>query len=403
MHARTCAHMRATSHVRAQGVCCSICPGGSGVPAMAWPVWTLGPRDVYVGQADHALDWAEQHSAAIVNCAHIDYDWAPSCDRRWLNLNFRGSLNGRTWAQRVEGCLRFAFAALERSEPVLFHCRQGKHRSGAASAIVIALLEGISYGKAVELYVSARGLGAYDAAKCEGIGQKLDLHGLVAGLQEEGFCASQIQAVTRYPSPAVPKRMPTQGPKLPLQPGSGVPASAGPSSPLRPKPPPGPPPVAAAESTTTTAAKAMATIPRPSSTPRGAYLSPGSGVLGSDASRSRSRSRSRRSRSRSHSPQLTDDRAWQCPVCDTINPRSKMRCTSRSCGARRPLLQRFRDGDWFCQECGNHNFKCRSICNNPHCTTVEFKPGDWMCPRCNNLNFASRLVCNTKKCRLPKP
>ena len=430
---------------------------------MAWLIWKSGSREVYVGEKVHALDWAKQHEAAIVNCADVDYDWEPKCDRRWLNVNCKGTLNGRTWIQRIEGCLKFVFSALERSEPVLFHCKHGKHRSGATSAMVIALLEGIPYIEALERYCTKRGLDDRDAAICEEIGKNLDLNDVVVRWQEEGWCEHHIQVATRSPSPAparspspvqeqspvqeeqmpVPKQKPTRGsvlqemsvvktlwplppPRLPLQskarPGSGVAVSgAGPSSPppKRPRPPPErPPPMGApmgariTTSSVTAAAKAMATMPQPPSFPRGirfpvtiprrTLARRDSGVLGY-AKRKRIPRRRSRSRSPDSSPQLTDDGAWQCPWCDTINLRSKMFCTSKSCGADRPLLQTFIPGDWFCPSCGNHNFTRRSICNNPHCITVEFKPGDWRCPRCYNINFASRLVCNIRTCREPKP
>ena len=366
---------------------------------MAWLIWKSGSRKVYIGEKVHALDWAKQHEAAIVNCADRDYDWDPHCDRRWLKLwNFRGTLDGRTWIQHIEGNLRFVFSALERGEPVLLHCRKGKCRSGAATAMVIALLEGISYFEALELCVNKRGLDARDAAGCRDIAQKLDLSGVVDRLREEGFCKHHIQVATKSPSPPVPtkspeqkqpeqKQMPTRREvhevsveklwpnptRLPLQtkalPGSGVPVSeAKPSSPPQPRlprPPPGLPPPRLllsriSSSTTTTEAQAMAAMPQPPCSreitfpvvtfPQ-ATASLDSGVLGPDASR--------RSRSRSPSPELTDDRAWQCPECDTINPRSKMFCTSKSCGAGRPLLQHFRPGDWFCPACGKHNFRRR--------------------------------------------
>ena len=74
---------------------------GAGAAAMAWLVWKSGSRKVYVGAKYHALDWAKQHEAAIVNCADVDYDWEPKCDRRWLNVNCKGTLNGRTWIDRA--------------------------------------------------------------------------------------------------------------------------------------------------------------------------------------------------------------------------------------------------------------------------------------------------------------
>ena len=122
---------------------------------------------------------------------------------------------------------------------------------------------------------------------------------------------------------------------------------------------------------------------------------PGSGVPARSGSPSGSRSRS--------PPQNWDERAWQCPQCESMNHRSFMFCHSWDCGESRPLMQQKLPGDWFCFVCGNHNYERRRSCNNTHCETMQHKPGDWHCPACGNHNFAVRTVCNKKTCRARRP
>ena len=58
---------------------------------MPWRIWESGNgARLYVGSADDAVR-AGGHVARIVNCANVDYPYAPACSRRWLNLNFRNS------------------------------------------------------------------------------------------------------------------------------------------------------------------------------------------------------------------------------------------------------------------------------------------------------------------------
>ena len=59
-------------------------------------IWQYGRSKIFVGGCDSAVGWAAEHLPVIVNCADVDYEWAPTCPRRWLNLNFKGDLNGRT-------------------------------------------------------------------------------------------------------------------------------------------------------------------------------------------------------------------------------------------------------------------------------------------------------------------
>ena len=53
--------------------------------------------------------------------------WHESCVRFWTNLNYKHSLYGVAWAQRLSNVLRFALAALVRCGNVLIQCHRGKH------------------------------------------------------------------------------------------------------------------------------------------------------------------------------------------------------------------------------------------------------------------------------------
>ena len=53
-------------------------------------VWQNALASIWVGSAEDAVSaWAGDTGQRIVNCAHQDYPYNPSCLRRWLHLNFR--------------------------------------------------------------------------------------------------------------------------------------------------------------------------------------------------------------------------------------------------------------------------------------------------------------------------
>ena len=111
-----------------------------------WLIW--GGRmqceaAIYVGGCDDALQWAARCAHSIVNCANIDYPWAQHCSRRWLNLKYRGSLNGRTWEQRMRSVTEFCLNALVNNEVLLLHCRVGRHRSGAFCSFLLAFITAV--------------------------------------------------------------------------------------------------------------------------------------------------------------------------------------------------------------------------------------------------------------------
>ena len=288
---------------------------------MPWCIFGDSQGSLFVGGHEDAVDWAEEHAEAVINCADIDYPHAESCRRRWLNINYRGRLNGRDWNQRMRAVLTFLLECLVREDCVLIHCRVGRHRSGLFAVLALMFVLGLSWDEACDVYFEKRiGLTRHDMSKVRGHRLKQDLLALRAKLQHEGFCDDQLKKLRR---PA----------------GSGVPAR----------------------------------------------------------SRSPSRSRSR------SPPQNWDERAWQCPRCESMNHRSLMFCASWDCRESRPLMQQKLPGDWFCSVCGNHNYERRRSCNNTHCETMQHKPGDWHCPACGNHNFAVRTVCNKKTCRARRP
>jgi hypothetical protein len=58
----------------------------------------------------------------------------------WLNVNYKGTLNGMLWEARAKAALTLIVQTLCSGENVLVHCRHGKHRSGVVTITSIALM-----------------------------------------------------------------------------------------------------------------------------------------------------------------------------------------------------------------------------------------------------------------------
>ena len=109
----------------------------------------------------------------IVNCADQDYEFAPGCDRMWLNLNFRGQLNGRSWSRRLAACVKFCVHHWVLGYHVLVHCKQGKHRRGAFCSLLCALLDNATIQEGMQTYFASRGLEQHDQRIVDRICTKL--------------------------------------------------------------------------------------------------------------------------------------------------------------------------------------------------------------------------------------
>ena len=197
-----------------------------------------GPR-LFVGNADSAVDWAAEIRPVIVNCANIDYPATPVCRRLWLNLNFRGELNGRTWHQRMHRSVEFCLTASAESNDVLAHCLSGRHRSGAFASLIVALLNGTSYNDGLDTYFEKRQLlSQRDVDKVRGIAEKLGLCILVESIRSE-YSELISKTVTPRPSSAPPPYPPAGSSGVPVL----RPRPTAVSSPSRSRSIPGPVPL----------------------------------------------------------------------------------------------------------------------------------------------------------------
>ena len=214
---------------------------------------------IYVGGCDDALQWAARCAHSIVNCANIDYPWASHCSRRWLNLKYRGSLNGRTWEQRMRSVTEFCLNALVNNEVLLLHCRVGRHRSGAFCSFLLAFMAGIDYEQGCHIYFKGRqGLTAHDQRVVQRADAEGGLQKLLEEFNSDAFCQTQrVQLSSRrctpvptpmpmqcptsasacfgVPAPPFRKPMPTQGTASLAPSSSGVPAGCTPAR--KPRPP----------------------------------------------------------------------------------------------------------------------------------------------------------------------
>ena len=173
-----------------------------------------GVSRLWVGDQDSALGWASANRARIVNCANINFEFAHDCERRWLNLNFRGELNGRSWQQRVEACVLFVLQGLgEANSNTLLHCKSGRHRSGSFGSLVLALVEGTSFKQAMEKYFEVRQLTQHqDQNIVKTLAHRLDLQSVLESLRSKkvvhSVLVSMIERMTyrilKLPPPPPP-------------------------------------------------------------------------------------------------------------------------------------------------------------------------------------------------------
>ena len=176
----------------------------SGVPM---PYWMVKSREaptawMFVGDKESALEKWSGETVGIVNCADQDYDFAPGCDRWWLNLNFRGQLNGRSWWARFEACVKFCLNYWVLGYQVLIHCKQDKHRSGAFCSCLCALLDKATIQEGMQTYFAFRRLGERDQRIVGRMCTTLELQRVLDSYREDDFCAKELRILrTRRPAP----------------------------------------------------------------------------------------------------------------------------------------------------------------------------------------------------------
>ena len=106
------------------------------VPVVTWrPPRALQWGCILVGSV-HAAVCPPVEVTFIVNAADQDFPWDESIRRFWMNLNYKGEMDGVTWERRMQSAVRLIIEALAAGGDVLVHCRQGKHRSGILNIIV---------------------------------------------------------------------------------------------------------------------------------------------------------------------------------------------------------------------------------------------------------------------------
>ena len=199
---------------------------------MAWCIWGGGCGDngaLYVGEARHAEGWAFHFADAVVNCAQHDfpYQLKDPKQHRWLHIQERSWFNGRNWFQRMRSVMHWVLIHLAAGHSVLLHCWAGKHRSGVFGVLLIALLQGIKWSKALEWYFRTRPLPqGWDQSKVRRLGQRHNMEALLETLRSEGFCHELLRVMPR--PTAQTKKRPTAQPVLSSSSlsSSGVPENA---------------------------------------------------------------------------------------------------------------------------------------------------------------------------------
>ena len=417
---------------------------------MPWCIFDgPGQGSFFVGGHEDAVHWAAHHAHSVINCADVDYPHAKSCRRRWLNINYRGSLNGRDWNQRLRAVLIFLVECLVRKDCVLIHCRVGRHRSGLFAVVALMLVLGLSWDEACDVYFEKRiGLSHHDRNTVRCHRMKKDLLAALARLQQAGFCDDLLEQLRRPPPPRPPP--PPSPPPMPPPPSPAVVTPRGTVAKAMPKrsaprgttvakampkarPPPEPTPKAKARPRYSSGvlASSNSDVPARSSAGSGVYIAPtaksmpkrSSGVLASSNSdvparssagsgvpgpsegyvvvvRSRSPARSRsRSRSRSILTLQSVRLVPNSSAGSVVLVRSRSPSRSRSGSPQNWDFERA----WQCPRCESMNHRSFMFCSSWDCRRSRpllqrWLPGDWFCFACGNHNYRRRSNCNNPHC-----
>ena len=70
---------------------------------------------------------ATAEAGCAINCADFVMECTPGVAPYWLNINYRGRLDGARWQGRVIGAMRMVLQTLLRGEDVAVHCAHGPH------------------------------------------------------------------------------------------------------------------------------------------------------------------------------------------------------------------------------------------------------------------------------------
>ena len=98
-------------------------------------VWADGAAELWVGgEADAAAD--HPHFDLVVNCMHRESGYQPGADHFWLNIGWKGG----GWMRRMWRCMELVLKHVHEDGVILFHCRQGLHRSVAALVAAMVLI-----------------------------------------------------------------------------------------------------------------------------------------------------------------------------------------------------------------------------------------------------------------------
>jgi len=105
-----------------------------------------------------ALDFSlmtAQNSGAV--------NWLRRQTRYWLNVRFKGSMDGPEgkrslpWERRMTHAMSLILRFLKDGQVVLLHCKAGKHRSGFEGALTLALIRDLTWDNARQTLFETRG------------------------------------------------------------------------------------------------------------------------------------------------------------------------------------------------------------------------------------------------------
>ena len=410
---------------------------------------------LYIGDCQQACQWAGEHVDYIVNCANVDYPHHPWCIRMWLNITFKGSVDGSCWATRVNAAVRLVLEGLAGGLSVLVHCRTGKRRSGLFCALVLALLRGQSVADGIRFLTRQPVcLQGEDLQKVLDLADVLTLGFHLSRLQAEEWCAGLIEYIWElYPPMFTVVAMPRMRSRSRSHMGVRLPGRNSSASAARPLWLPSSrggaqrraekgasaavleaAEVAATESTaasrgalsTFCGRRSSAALQNPSAArlpwrcpvhgrfiwrcqhdtdmagwqqeaPTFEEVTRAAGIWDTDVQASGASRAAVRSL-RSPTPDFPLEGLWCCTACESLNSRHRLSCARKGCEAGRPRLPPWQEGDWYCGSCGYHNFQFRRQCAWSQCPT-----NNWECPHCGNENYEDREVCNRHSCKHPRP